>query len=116
MNPIWILIAIFLGLFLVAKFREEKQKIFGTIIILLMVVLFFSASHVVKQEGINFSDSEALNHFMKSYMVWLGQAVGNIREITGSAIRQEWTLNNTSIDYLPEGEENQKLANNQTSK
>jgi hypothetical protein len=100
-NPILIIIGILLVLWITIKFKEMRHRFFGTLILIMILVLFLSASHVIKKESIDLKSKDGFIKFGQYYMSWLTTTFSQAKEITGSVIKQDWGINNTKINYLP---------------
>lgn len=104
-SPIIIVIAILLILWIFVKFREMRHRFLGTVLLLLILSLFLSATYVINKQGIDLKSTGGMAKFMKYYVLWLGNLFTNAREITGSVINQDWSINNSNVE-LPKIEGN----------
>ncbi|MEK6918499.1 MAG: hypothetical protein AABW73_00500 [Nanoarchaeota archaeon] len=97
-SPIIIMIGILLVLWILVKFKEMRHRFLGTILLLLILSLFLSATYVINKENIDLKSGDGLSKFTKYYVFWLGNIFSNAKQITGSVINQDWALNNTNLE------------------
>jgi len=67
-------------------------KLLFVIIIVLILVGFF----IVKINSLDLKDSEDQKEFASLYGNWLFKVAQNIKTITGEAIQQDWSINDTN--------------------
>ncbi len=98
---IWIIIAL-VAVWLMLKFKEIRHRFFGTIILLLILSMFLSASYVINKQNIDLKKEGGFGEFIKYYVLWLNNVFTNTKQITGSVVGYDWSLsNNQKINYLP---------------
>lgn len=97
-SPIIIMIAILLVLWIVVKFKEMRHRFLGTILLLLILSLFLSATYVINKQKIDLKSTNGMKNFVQYYVLWLGNIFTNAKQITGSVINQDWSINNTNIE------------------
>ncbi len=85
------------------KFKEIRHRFFGTIILLLILSMFLSASYVISKQNIDLKKQGGFGEFIKYYMVWLNNVFTSAKQITGNVVGYDWSLNDQQkIDYLPD--------------
>ena len=70
----------------------------GTVLLLLILSLFLSATYVINKQGIDLKSAGGLTKFTKYYVLWLGNIFTNAKQLTGSVINQDWSINNSNIE------------------
>jgi glucan phosphoethanolaminetransferase (alkaline phosphatase superfamily) len=97
----WILIAVALiAVIIVSKvihFRHIKHRISAILIILLVVFLYATFTAVIRSNNLDIKSVSGILSAGKVYFSWLVQAVGNIKSLTGNAIKMDWMPANVSI-------------------
>lgn len=53
---------------------------------------------MIKKQEIDLKDTGGLIKFTKYYVFWLGEMFVNAKQITGSVINQDWSINNSNIE------------------
>jgi len=76
------------------KMNHFRHRI--TIIGLLIFVLFLYSTIVIVNKGneINLTTSEGIFDAVKVYFGWLGNGFGNLKTLTGNAIKMDWISTN----------------------
>ena len=97
---VWVIAGLLL-LWAMIKFKEIRHRFFGTVILLLILSMFLSASYVIKKQNIDLKKEGGFGEFTKYYLVWLGNVFSSTKQITGNVVSYDWSVNNTKIDYLP---------------
>lgn len=93
----WILIIVILVLVvLFFKAHEVRHKFFAMLIIVLVLVFLVTFAKVVLQPGVDFSSLEGIVSAGGIYFDWLGHALGNVKTITGNAVKLDWTFINAT--------------------
>ena len=95
MNWVIILIAV-VAVFVVSKaihFKHFKHKVCAIALILLLLFIFSTFTAVIKSNSIDLKTASGVISAGKIYFSWLGQAFGNLRVLTGNAIRMDWMPN-----------------------
>jgi TRAP-type uncharacterized transport system fused permease subunit len=94
----WVLIgvAVLLVLFIL-KFKEIRHKVGFLMILLVILFLGASAFHVYSKNDIDIQTFDGLMTMTKLYFNWLGGLFGNVKDISGYAIKQDWGTNSTLI-------------------
>ena len=95
----WLLIGIaVLAIIVVSKFihfRHIKHKITAIFLILLLLFLYSTFVTVSKNNAINLKSPSGLLYAGKVYFSWIGHIFGNVRVLTGNAVRMNWVGNST---------------------
>ena len=104
---IWIVVAL-IAVWAMIKFKEIRHRFFGTIILLLILSMFLSASYVINKQNIDLKKQGGFGEFMKYYMLWLNSVFTSAKQITGNVVGYDWSLNEQpKIDYLPDTSDTQ---------
>ena len=92
-----IAIVLVLLIFAFVKIKYIKHKLSWIIVILL--ILFFYVGFIASTFGkdLDLNSTEGLKSAVKIYLSWMGNAFGNVKSITGEAIKKDWQTNITSI-------------------
>jgi len=77
------------------KYQSFQGVLFNTILITLILFLLFGVGYVYKKTSPNFTDFEGFIGFFKSYVVWLKSFFGNLGNVAGYTVKQNWALNST---------------------
>jgi ABC-type polysaccharide/polyol phosphate export permease len=94
----WLLIgAVLVLLFVIFKSKEIRHKFSSIFIIVIVLFLIFSFSQVVSKPGVNFSSVAGMLNACKIYFLWLKTVVGNLGQITGNAVKLDWSANLTNF-------------------
>ena len=97
-SPIVIMITILLVLWISVKYKEMKHRFLGTILLLLVLSLFLSATYVINKQNLDLKSPGGLAQFTRSYVLWLGNLFASAKQITGSVINQDWSITPSKID------------------
>lgn len=95
-NWIFIFALLVVGL-LLAKVKHLKHK--SLAVFLALIVLFFclTVPPAVKNSDVNFKTFSGVAETFKLYFVWLGHSFGNVKTLTGNAIKMDWVGNQSDI-------------------
>lgn len=99
MNWVIILVVIIAAI-VVSKlihFKHLKHKIFAIFIILILAFGYITFSSVVKNNNLDLKTASGVFQAGKVYFSWLTQAFGNVKELTGHAVKMEWVPKNVSL-------------------
>ena len=77
-------------LFLFFKARNMKHKSYAIFVMLFIIFLYVSGSLVIKKGGINVYSFNGLIQGIKLYFSWLGSLFGNLKTMSGEAVKMEW--------------------------
>src|SRR3989344_791053 len=114
-NPIIIVIVALLVLWLFVKFKEIRHRLFGTVILLLILSMFLTASYVIKKNSLDLREEGSFGKFTKYYMVWIGGIFSSAKQITGSVASYDWgSVKSPDIDYLPNSGQNNSNSSAQS--
>jgi hypothetical protein len=95
----WVIIGlIVLAFFVIGKFvhfHHAKNKFFAFLIILIIGIFILTFYNIAQQKSVDLKSPAGIFTGFKYYTLWLGQAMGNMRTITGNAARMDWSFNNT---------------------
>lgn len=84
--------------FIISRFKQNKPKILGGIIILLLLTMFLSFNFAMKDKDIDFKSPSGIISAGKIYFSWMGYVVGNVKTITMNAIKMDWKGNQTNSE------------------
>ena len=97
----WILILVaLLAVFIVTKvihFKHFKHRMSAILLILLVLFLYSTFTAVVKTNHIDLKTAQGVISAGNVYFSWLGQAFGNLKSLTGNAVKMDWIPNNLTI-------------------
>lgn len=93
----WIIIIIaILAIFFLSKINNAKHKFSLIIIVLLIVFFYFTFTSVAKSNSINLGTASGVFSTGKLYLSWLVHGFGNVKTITGNAVRMDWFPSNAT--------------------
>jgi hypothetical protein len=99
----WLIAVLVLIGFLFFKYKENRHK-FGLIaIILLLLFLVLSFGQLYFSNNMDLSTFDGIVSAGKVYVAWLGGAAGNVANIGGYAIKQDWQTNTTAVKNISSG-------------
>lgn len=78
------------------EMKRLKHKIWAIVLIGLVLFGYFSFAVTLKGEEINYGSVEGILQAGKIYFSWVGSIFGNVKSITGSAVKMDWTSTNSS--------------------
>lgn len=94
---IWFWVAAVVVVLLVAfKFKEIKHKFGLVTITIILIFLVFSFMQVYRTNNVDLSTFDGVTAVGKLYFSWLGNMFGNLANIGGYAIHQNWGINLTN--------------------
>jgi len=95
-NWIIIIILVIVGVFAI-KMNHLRHRTF--IIILVVLALFFYASvtFIASRNNLSMNSYDGFINTMKVYGGWLANGFGNIKVLTGNAVKMDWTSVNGSF-------------------
>lgn len=96
----WIIIGILIVLvFLFLRMKHFKGKIVAVLLIITLIFLYTTATTLLTEEEINWKTFGGVEKALRIYFSWLGNAFGNLKTISGQAIKMDWQIekNNTII-------------------
>lgn len=76
------------------KMNHFRHKIFLLLLIFLALFLYGTVSVVNNMNEMDLSSSDGVWDAAKLYFGWLGNGFQNLKSITGSAIKMDWTSTN----------------------
>ena len=83
-------------LFIILKFKEVRHKL-GFIFILLLLIFFGFSVLQIYQSGVDLKTFDGFVAATKLYFNWLANLFGNVADVSGYAIHQDWGVNKTLI-------------------
>jgi len=95
LNIVLVIAAVIVLLWVLLKFKEIRHRAFGVVLIIMLLVFFLSSMYVVNKKDIDLKSEGGVGDFFSSYGLWLSQAFGNTRVITGNVIGMDWGVNET---------------------
>ncbi len=97
LSVVFFIIAILIAaVWLLFGFKRVKHKILSIFLIALILFSFFSFNVVFKGKEISIKNVSDLGNIAKLYFSWLGNALGNMKIITGQAVKMDWQGNKTA--------------------
>jgi hypothetical protein len=84
--------------FVFSRFKQNKPKIIGGIMIILLLTMFLSFNFAMKNQDIDFKSVSGIISAGKIYFSWMGYAFGNFKTITANAIKMDWKGNQTNSE------------------
>jgi|TARA_B100001971_G_C18042034_1_gene458155 CHASE2 domain-containing sensor protein len=88
----WLVIGILVVIGVIAiKVNHLKHKFFIVLLILTALFLYSTIALVSEEEKLDLKTSEGLFEASKVYTGWLANGFNNIKELTGKAIKMDWT-------------------------
>jgi len=89
----WIIAGIFIVLvFLFLRFKHMKHKIIAIFLIISLLFIYSTASTLFQGEDIEWKSFAGLEKAGKIYFSWLGNALTNLRSLSGNAIKMDWQI------------------------
>jgi|ETNmetMinimDraft_2_1059921.scaffolds.fasta_scaffold11807_3 hypothetical protein len=88
----WLVIGILIVVGVIAiKVNHLKHKFFIVMLVLLALFLYSTIALVTEEEKLDLKTSEGLFEASKVYVGWLANGFSNLKELTGKAIKMDWT-------------------------
>lgn len=94
MNWFILIVIVILVLMFFRKYIEHKIVVF--LLLLLFVFIFLSMLTIfktVKTQNIDYKSPEGIVKTGRLYFNWVWSVIGNIKTLTGSAIKMDWASN-----------------------
>jgi hypothetical protein len=92
----WIVLAILVVVFLLLlKARHIKHRFFAVLLVLLFIFIYFTSTQLLSNKGLDFKTFDGWMKAVKIYFTWLGHAFGNLKDLTGQAVKMDWVGNST---------------------
>jgi len=79
------------------EFKRMKHKLFAIILIFAILFFYFSMAYVFSGANVDFKSYSGIKHATNLYTSWLFSAFGNLKSITGNAIKMDWSSKNSTI-------------------
>lgn len=94
----WVLIvALLVVIFLLVKLKEIRHRSFMIFFVIILIFVIITAGQLVSKNNINLSKFEDVMLLGKLYFSWLKHVLGNLVQLTGNAVKQDWSLNMSNI-------------------
>ncbi|MFH1585540.1 MAG: hypothetical protein ABIB79_02135 [archaeon] len=77
------------------ELKRLRHKVFAVFLIALILFTYISFSVVLKGQDIEWSTMGGVMKASKLYFSWLGSMFGNMKSITGYAVKMNWDGNET---------------------
>jgi len=101
MSIIWIALIIVAGIvafiWITSEFRKFKHKFWAFVLIGLVIFAYISFVVTVKKHNADLTSFKGVMKAIKIYFSWLGSIFGNLKSLTGSAVRMDWGVNESSV-------------------
>lgn len=102
MNIIWIALIVVAGvvalIWMTSEFRKFKHKFWAFVLIGLIIFAYISFVVTVKNHNADLSSPSGVFKAVKIYFSWLGSLLGNMKSLTGSAVKMDWGVNESKVD------------------
>jgi len=92
----FVIAALVIGIWLLFGFKRMKHKFVAILLIGLLLFGFFSFNIVFKGKDVSVNNVSDIGKIFKIYFSWLGNIFGNMKTITGQAIKMDWQGNKTT--------------------
>ena len=89
--------AVIVVLFIFFKAKDFKHRFYTILVIILLVFFYSTFSNVVSDKKVDLKTFDGLTTAGKLYFSWLGHFAGNIRAVSGNAIKMDWAGNSTKL-------------------
>lgn len=96
----WLIGVAILVVFVITRllhFRTWKHKLYVTLFVIVAIFIYSSFSSVIGGSNIDLKNPSGMLQATKLYLSWFGQAFGNLKTLTGNAIRMDWLPGNSSF-------------------
>jgi hypothetical protein len=100
-NWIIIFVLVMIGIYLL-KINHFKHRFWIFFLVFIAIFLFVSISVVQSKYHLSFATFDDLSKSVKIYLGWLSNGFGNMKVLTGNAIKMDWTSSsdNSVIDKV----------------
>ena len=95
-NWIIIVILVIVGVFAI-KMNHLKHRVFIIILIILALFFYASVTYISSKNNLSMNSYNGFVNTMKIYGGWLGNGFGNVRVLTGNAVKMDWTSVNGTL-------------------
>ena len=92
----FVIAALVIGIWLLFGFKRMKHKFIAILLIGFLLFGFFSFNIVFKGKDVSVNNISDFGKIFKIYFSWLGNIFGNMKTITGQAIKMDWQGNKTT--------------------
>ena len=92
----FVIAALVIGIWLLFGFKRMKHKFVAILLIGFLLFGFFSFNIVFKGKDVSVNNVSDIGKIFKIYFSWLGNVFGNMKTITGQAIKMDWQGNKTT--------------------
>ena len=101
----WLIIGIAVFLLLVFIYRSQNTiymttllqgKIFYLVIILIILFLAFSLSHIYNAYNLDLTTLSGVGNATRVYFAWLKSLFSNFGRVSGYVVQQDWILGNAT--------------------
>lgn len=89
------ILALIVIAFIGIEIKKIKRKLIAIFLIGLILFTFFSVRAVFKGKEVDLKTLPGVMNAIKIYFSWLGGFLSNVKSITTSVIRMNWTGNTT---------------------
>jgi len=113
-NWIIIVVIVLVG-YLILKFGNLKHRFFMIILLLFALFLYLTMAYVNRQNSLDFTSADGIMRSLKIYTGWLGHGFGNLKTLTGQAIKMDWTNTNGSFLDKKTSTDSMAKTNNKAS-
>jgi hypothetical protein len=94
----WVIIGLTLAAIIIVSklihFKHIKHRVFAILIILSLLFTYLTFSTIVKSNSLDIKTAPGIFSAVKLYSGWVVHAFGNLKIITGNAIKMNWLPQN----------------------
>jgi len=91
-----ILILIVVGVFAI-RLNHLKHRFFIILLVILALFLYSTINLVSNKNNLDLSSADGVFSAIKVYIGWLANGFNNLKELTGKAIKLDWSNSNASF-------------------
>lgn len=99
-NWIIIIILVIVAVFAI-KMNHLKHRTFIIILIVLALFFYVSVTFIASKNNLTMDSYDGFINTMKVYGGWLANGFGNVKVLTGNAVKMDWTSVNGSFTSKP---------------
>ena len=87
---ILIISILIIAIWMFVELKRARHKMFAIFLILLILFSYISFNLVLAGKNINYGSIDGIKEAGGIYFAWLGSVFGNVKTITGNAIKMDW--------------------------
>jgi hypothetical protein len=93
---LFVIVGLIAAIWLLFGFKRMKHKLFAIILIAIVLFVFFSFNFAFNGKEISINSVSDLGKTFRVYFSWFGNIFGNLKTITGQAVKMDWYGNKTT--------------------